>query len=198
MESHSDETLLAEHLAKKPGAFDILVQRYKDELFRFLLRFVGSAAAADDLVQEAFLQVHLSAATFDPARSFKPWLYTIASNKARDWLRSRVRRQETSLDHLTGADGDAGGGPSDLLPADGGDAWEDLAEAEQRRRVQQVIGGMPEHLRLILTLGYYQQLPYAEIAEILEIPVGTVKSRLHSAVTHFARAWSAQTAERDV
>ena len=64
---------------------------------------------------------------------------------------------------------------------------------EQKAPVRELINRMPDHLRLILTLGYFQQLPYAEIATVLEIPVGTVKSRLHAAVSHFARLWRSHT-----
>jgi RNA polymerase sigma-70 factor, ECF subfamily len=164
-----------------------LAARYAHELFGFLFRFVGSSAAADDLVQETFLQVHLAAASFDSSRAFKPWLYTIAANKARDFLRSAGRRQEQSLD-ATGPDNQ---GPSigHNLQADNVSAAEQASAEEQRAAVRALIAQMPEHLRLILMLGYYQQLPYAEISAILNIPVGTVKSRLHAAVNYFGRLW---------
>lgn len=183
----TDEALLAEHLAGQPGAFESLAARYLSDLFGFLHRFVGNSAAAEDLVQETLLQIHSAAGSFDPARSFKPWLYTVAANKARDFLRFRGRRSEQSLD-LTGPDGD---GPS---PIDAVAAGEETIEAqvdqqERAELVRKLIARMPEHLRLILMLGYFQQLPYAEIAEVLEIPVGTVKSRLHAAVTYFAKLW---------
>jgi RNA polymerase sigma-70 factor (ECF subfamily) len=186
VESRSDEALLADHLSGEPGAFEALVARYVNELYGFLCRFVGNAAAAEDVVQETFLQVHLAAGSFNQSRPFKPWLYTIAANKARDLLRARSRRQELSLD----------GGPSDeqrstagtLEAADAG-LLDSVDDSEQGAVVRALIAQMPEHLRLILVLGYYQQLPYAEIAEVLEIPVGTVKSRLHAAVNHFARLW---------
>ncbi len=192
MERRSDEELLADHLAAKPGAFDQLVARYASELYGFLLRFVSNAAVAEDLVQEAFLQVHSAAASFDASRAFKPWLYTIAANKARDLLRSRGRRQEHSLDAGSGGDEDGPAG-GDLLEALDSDAPEQHDVEETRARVRALIEKMPEHLRLILILGYYQQLPYAEIAEVLNIPVGTVKSRLHAAITHFAKLWQAQS-----
>lgn len=190
-----DEELLGEHLAGKPGAFDELVGRYADELFGFLLRYVGNAAQAEDLLQEAFLQVHLSAATFDLERPFRPWVYTIAANKARDFLRSRGRRTEQSLD--AGGTGDGGPTPAAMLPADVEHIGAALDEAELRGIVHELVGRMPEHLRMILVLGYFQQLPYAEIAEVLDIPVGTVKSRLHSAVRHFARLWEDHANRRD-
>lgn len=195
VEQKRDEDLLAEHLAGSAGAFDILVQRYADELYAFFARFVGNRAAAEDLVQETFLQVHLAAASFDPGRSFKPWLYTVAANKGRDYLRSRGRRVTHSLD--TPGGGREPPAPGALLAATEAGAEESLRLDEQRQRVQAVIARLPEHLQLILVLGYYQRLPYAEIAEILGIPVGTVKSRLHSAVSHFAQLWLAEDPPRD-
>lgn len=185
-----DEQLMSDHLAGKPGAFDLLAKRYASDLYGFLLKFVGSATAAEDLVQESFLQVISSAAAYDPSRPFKPWLYTVAANKARDFLRSRGRRPEYSLD-TPGSDPDS---PSaaDSLRADEVAAGVELDADEERSRVRALIAKMPEHLRLMLVLGYYQQLPYAEIAEIVGIPVGTVKSRLHAAVTQFSKLWKEQ------
>lgn len=190
MDTRRDEELLADHLAGKSGAFDQLVSRYLDGLYGFFQRFVGNSAAADDLVQETFLQVHLAAGSFDPQRPFKPWLYTIAANKGRDYMRSRGRRPAQSLD-TTGSDPD---GPSAAAQLEGEapDVAEQLEADELVESVQRMIAQMPEHLRMILILGYYQRLPYAEIAEILDIPVGTVKSRLHSAVNHFSRLWLSQ------
>jgi len=187
----SDEELLAEHLAGTPEAFDVLVARYAEELYPFFQRFVGNAAAADDLVQETLLQVHLAANTFDPERAFKPWLYTIAANKGRDFMRARGRRPVQSLDS-PGADQEA---PSlaTQLEAESGAAGEDFDAEERRQAVRTLIAKMPELQRLILVLGYYQRLPYSEIAEILGIPVGTVKSRLHAAVGQFAKMWLAHT-----
>ena len=190
MDSRSDEQLLADHLAGSSGAFDRLVARYAPELYGFLCRFLADSAIAEDLIQETFLQVHMAAVSFDPTRSFRPWLYTIAANKARDHLRARGRRQEYSLDSGKADDGPA---PSQSVAAADAPLPELLENEERKAVVRTLIDRMPEHLRLILMLGYYQQLPYAEIAEVLEIPVGTVKSRLHAAVNHFARLWRSHT-----
>ena len=187
MDHKSDEQLLADHLAGLPGAFDRLVTRYAQEIYGFLCRFVADSTLAEDLTQETFIQVHLAAASFDPRRSFRPWLYTIAANKARDHLRSRGRRQEYSLD--SGLNDQDRPAPSQSVAAEPAEASQRLEAEERRALVRALIDRMPEHLRLVLMLGYFQQLPYAEIAEILGIPVGTVKSRLHAAVNHFARLW---------
>lgn len=190
MESKSDEQLLGDHLSGVDGAFDLLVARYSPELYGFLCRFVTDRNVSDDLIQETFVQVHLAGASFDPNRSFRPWLYTIAANKARDHLRSRGRRQHYSLDSTVNDDGPT---PSQNLQAADAPLSESVEAEERSAIVRELVEEMPEHLRLILTLGYFQQLPYAEIATILEIPVGTVKSRLHSAVNHFAKLWHSRT-----
>lgn len=184
--ARTDEQLLADHLAGKAGAFDELVRRYAGELFGFLARFVSNSATADDLVQETLVQVHAAAGSFDSGRAFKPWMYTIAANKARDYLRTRGRKATYSLDTTAGEDGPSGAAG---LAAEQMSQAENVEAEETRQAVRKVVDAMPEHLRLILTLGHFQQLPYAEIAEILDIPVGTVKSRLHAAVNHFADAW---------
>ncbi len=189
-EQPSDEQLLAEFLAGDEPAFRALVRRYADELHVFVGRFVRNGAAAEDIVQDTFIQIHASAAGFDPARRFRPWLFTIAANKARDHLRSRQRKREVPLSMV-----DANSGGSDEVSyldftADDGQAPDEIMEArEQKEVVQRVVSHMPAHLREILVLGYYQRFPYKEIAEIVGIPLGTVKSRLHAAVSHFAAAY---------
>jgi RNA polymerase sigma-70 factor (ECF subfamily) len=191
VDAPTDERLLADYFAGGGGGFETLVRRYNRELFQFVMRFTNSAAAAEDVVQETFLQVHLFGRSFDLSRRFKPWLFTIAANKARDWLRTRSRRSEVPLDAKIG--GQAGGDESfaDLL-ADEELPFEEELEAEERRRlVQRIVAQMPDALREMLVLAYFHRLAYKEMAEILDIPLGTVKSRLHAAVGQFARSYSA-------
>ena len=171
-------------------AFAELIHRYSNELLHFLTRFLGSRAAADDVFQETFLQVHLSAETFDTKRRFKPWLFTIAANKARDYHRKHGRRPPVSLSASVGEEGDSQR-YVDLLAADLPGPESPILDAERSRLVKQVVDSMPPHLREILLLSYFQRMSYKEIAGTLEIPLGTVKSRLHTAVAAFARAWKA-------
>jgi len=95
LSKRTDEQLLEDYRGGDAEAFRLLISRHHDDLLRFLIRLTGDRQAADDVFQEAFLQVHISADSFDPTRRFKPWLFTIAANKARDLLRKRVRRQES-------------------------------------------------------------------------------------------------------
>ncbi len=192
MNAPSDEQLLAEYLAGHADRFELLVRRHSRELFHFVVRFTGNAASAEDIVQEAFLQVHLAASSFDRERRFKPWLFTIAANKARDMLRGRARRPEVPLDAFVGAGSDEEGRRFLDFLADPANAPVGTMEDDERRdTVRRVIEQMPVHLREVLVLAYYHRFPYKDMAEILGIPLGTVKSRLHAAVAHFARAYQA-------
>ena len=187
-EPASDEALMLAYLDGNRASFAELVERYRMELHQFLFRFLGSSAAADDVFQETFLQIHQSARTFDPQRRFKPWLFTIAANKARDWHRRHRRRGSISLDSPLGEDGeslplvDTLSG-SDPLPS------RPLEQSEEADLVKEVVDALPAHFREILLLSYFQRLSYNQIADSLRIPLGTVKSRLHSAVATFAERW---------
>ena len=184
----SDEEVFVAFRDGDPVAYRVLIERYHDDLLRFLTRLVGDRAAAEDLFQETFLQVHLSADTFDEARRFRPWLFTIAANKGRDLLRKRKRRRTVELSApIRGSD--RGSSMVDLLEVDvpSPDAQMDLAERDSL--VQQALEDLGPALREVLLLGYFQRLSYQQIAEDLGIPLGTVKSRMHAAVAAFARSW---------
>jgi RNA polymerase sigma-70 factor (ECF subfamily) len=193
----SDEALLAAYMEGDREAFHELMERYSNELLQFLTRFLGSRAAGEDVFQETFLQIHLSADTFDPSRRFKPWLFTIAANKARDYHRKHKKRTQVSLSASVGSDDD-GQRFVDLLEADLPSPDAPILDAERSRLVKSVMDSMPAHLREILLLSYFQKLSYNQIADALEIPLGTVKSRLHSAVASFAGAWKASRASEGI
>ena len=189
MDGPTDEKLLQEYLQGKAGSFELLVRRHAQELFQFVVRFTGDSVAAEDVVQESLLQVHTSAATFDPARRFKPWLFTIAANKARDYLRRRARRHEVPIDALVGDESDSTRRFVHLLANDSAAPDQEMLVEEKRRVVRTVLEAMPVKLREVLVLAYYHRFPYKDIGEIIGIPLGTVKSRLHAAVVHFGEAY---------
>jgi RNA polymerase sigma-70 factor, ECF subfamily len=189
--------LLADYLAGQEEGFELLVRRHSQELFRFLVRFTGSAATAEDIVQETFLQVHLSAASFDRSRRLKPWLFTIAANKARDLMRSRSRRPEVPLDAHVGSAEEDSQRFLDFLADSSDSPTLAIEEEEKKAFVRAILAKMPEHLREVLVLSYYHRFPYKEIADILDVPLGTVKSRLHAAVGYFGQAYRAATKEQE-
>jgi len=189
----SDEQLVETYRTQGGEAFTVLVERYTPELFHFLIRFVGNRATAEELFQEVFLQVHLSVDSFDVQRRFKPWLFTIAANKARDFLRRNSRRQATPLSVLS--KDEEGQGYLDMLEIDIPLPHEVTHQDEVRELVREVIDTMPEHLKEVLLMAYFHRFAYKEIAQMLDIPLGTVKSRLHAAVACFAEAWKARFPE---
>jgi RNA polymerase sigma-70 factor, ECF subfamily len=187
----TDEQLLADYRHGDKSSFSELVGRYQRELYHFLVRFLGNRAAAEDVFQEAFLQVHQSAEQFDPQRRFRPWLFTIAANKARDLIRSQARRPTNPLQASISPGDDESGEFIDLMQSANATPSDPMEQEELKKQVQTTVTGMPEHLREILLLSYFHQFPYKQISEILDIPLGTVKSRLHAAVAHFADRWRA-------
>lgn len=197
MATRTDEQLLAAYQQGDLAALRTLIERYHDDLMRFLIRLLGDRQAAEDVFQETFLQVHLSADTFDVTRRLKPWLFTIAANKGRDFLRKRGRRQEVDLlAPVRGGDGGAGSQSYvDLMEIDIPAPDDGLDSKERDELVQKAVDRLPPALKEILLLAYFQRLSYAQVADELEIPLGTVKSRLHAAVASFARQWESVNRE---
>lgn len=187
----SDEQLVERYREGERDAFAQLVGRYERDLFRFLIRFVRRPAAADDMFQETFLQVHLSIDQFDTSRRFRPWLFTVAANKARDYLRKNKNAAANVLSSPIGGASGVGDGRTmiDLLQDDFPLPDQTAMDEETRQLVQETVEQLPDHLKEILLLAYFERFAYKEIAEMLGIPVGTVKSRLHAAVGAFADAW---------
>ena len=148
-------------------------------------------------IYETFLQFHLSAQRFDTSRKFKPWIFTIAANKARDLLRKNKRRRMLELSAPVGGASRGEGGASfvDLLEIDVDAPGERMDLDERDALVQRVLDSMSPTLREVLLLAYFQRLSYAQIADDLGIPLGTVKSRLHAAVAAFGKGWNALVEE---
>ncbi len=193
-----DEQLLDDYRHGENSAFAKLVERYQRELYHFLVRFLGNRASAEDVFQETFLQVHQSAEQFDPQRRFRPWLFTIAANKARDLIRSQARRPTNPL-QASISPGDSDSGEFiDLMKSASELPGEPMEKRELQQLVHDTVTGMPDHLREILLLSYFHQFPYKQISEILDIPLGTVKSRLHAAVAHFADRWKTTNEKKPV
>ncbi|HVU63232.1 MAG TPA: sigma-70 family RNA polymerase sigma factor [Phycisphaerales bacterium] len=192
MSTYTDEQLVQRYRSGHAAAFEELVRRHHDDLIRFLIRLSGNRATAEDAFQETFLQVHLSLDTFDASRRFKPWLFTIAANKARDALRRSARRKTLDLSAPIAGGGGNGADSGartyvDLMEVDVPQPDQALKDSERSALVQRAVDELPWSLREILLLAYFQRLSYNQIADALEIPLGTVKSRLHSAVAAFAK-----------
>jgi RNA polymerase sigma-70 factor (ECF subfamily) len=179
----ADEELLARFQNGEAEAFGALVRRYERELYGYLRRYLGDGSLAEDVFQNTFLQLYVKSGQYQPGRPVRPWLYTIATHQAVDALRRGGRRPAVSLEQAGEGNGD--GEPSSLAASlEGRDPgpFEAAADQEQRERVRAAVDRLPDFLRPVLLLTYFQGLKYREVAEVLDIPVGTVKSRLHAAL----------------
>jgi RNA polymerase sigma-70 factor (ECF subfamily) len=189
--NQTDAELLARYGQGDEAAFREIVSRYKNSLYMFLKHFLTQQDLIDDVFQETFLQLFTSRESFDTSRPLRPWLFTIAANKAKDALRKRQRTAATPIGTLAEPDEMSFNDVLNALTSDATRPYEELQKNETASQVRQVIGDMPENLREILILAYFNRFSYKQMAQILSIPIGTVKSRLHTAVGRFAKDWKA-------
>jgi RNA polymerase sigma-70 factor (ECF subfamily) len=180
----ADSAVVAAFLAGEQRAFTELVERYQTRLLNFIYRTIGDRDRAEDLVQEVFIRVHRHLHRFDQSKKFSTWVYTIASNLAKNELRNRSRNPLVLFQTMRGNKEDDDrpiefedphGRPDDLY-----------RKRHLRELVEQTVAQLPEHHRQVFVLRELEGKSYEEIAEITDCNLGTVKSRLNRARTAFA------------
>ncbi len=177
----TDEDLVARARDKDFAAFEELVDRYEDKIFRLAFRFVRNETEAKEIVQDTFLLVWRKLDTFKGDAQFGSWLYRVATNAALMRLRAQRRHPEISTEEL----------PIDYLDNYGqvpaaGENWakrpdDELQSDELRRRIQKAVDELPEIYRTVFLIRDVEGLSTEETAEVLEISIPTVKTRLHRA-----------------
>lgn len=172
-----EKAIIKQVLAGDNDAFGILVETYQDRVFNLALRMSGNTDDAFDLAQEAFFRAWRGLSGFQFEASFSTWLFRLTSNVCLDWLRAKKRRPTVSLTSVGDEEEtvqldlpDPGMGPEELLIA-----------AENRSTLAAAMNALPVEYRQILTLRAIDDLSYTEIAEVLQLREGTVKSRLSRA-----------------
>jgi RNA polymerase sigma-70 factor (ECF subfamily) len=196
-DKQTDAELLARYAAGDEAAFRILVNRYKNSLYVFLRRFLDHRDLIDDVFQETFIQLFASRESYDTSRPLRPWLFTIAANKAKDALRKQQRKAATPIGTISGPEEMSFDDVLNILTSDTTRPYEELERRETAVLVRQIIANMPENLREILILAYFNKFSYKQMAQILSIPIGTVKSRLHTAVGRFTKDWKASAGSKE-
>ena len=167
-EAISDSQLIFSMQAGSLEALGVLYDRHRRMVFRTAIAITGDSEAAADLSQDVFLRLHRFADHIDPLRPLEPWLYRMTTNLSYTWVKRRqrwLRPLEDVADWLAGARKD-----TPAYQAEMDDSW---------RQVQQAVLALPLSHRGVVVLYYVNDLSLLEISEILDIPVGTVKSRLH-------------------
>ncbi len=189
-DGRTDEELLLEYRTTEDAAvFTELVSRYQRELFNYLRRFLGDAAKAEDVFQQTFLQVHVKCELYQSGRKFRPWLYTIATNQAIDYQRRNKRHRRLSLDQSQRASGEEVGSLMDVVASQESGPLDKAESGERAEWIHSAVGNLPDSLQSAVRLVYFRGMKYREAAQVLSIPVGTVKSRLHSALQQLGETW---------
>jgi RNA polymerase sigma-70 factor (ECF subfamily) len=165
--SRTDEDLAAALAARDPRALEELYDRYGRMAFSLAVRIVGSAETAEEVVQEAFLSIWNGAGTYHAGRgTLRTWLLSIAHHRAVDATRRRAARAQTvPLEE-----------PSRFVGEQ--DVWSDVSRTLTREEVRAALASLPADQRESIELAYFGGLSYPEIAQRLNVPLGTVKSRL--------------------
>jgi len=194
----SDEDLLAQFRRGHSEAFGALVRRYERELYGYLRRYLGDPTLAEDVFQNTFLQLYKKVHQYEAGRPVRPWLYTIATHQAIDSLRRNARHQSVSLDQNREElpNGEVHS-LVDLLETHGPGPLEQAEGEERRESIRASVDQLPDLFRQVVVLAYYQGLKYREIADVLDIPVGTVKSRLHAALAKLQETWNESPSLRE-
>lgn len=184
LESLEDSQVVQRYLEGDARAFTELVIRYQTRLLNFIYRTIGDRERGEDLVQEVFIRVYRHLHRFDQSKKFSTWIYTIASNLAKNELRNRSRnplvlfqtiRKQWEADHRPLQFEDSGSRPDDLY-----------RKRHLRELVERSVAQLPEHHRVVFVLRELEGKTYEEIAEITGCNLGTVKSRLNRARNNFA------------
>ena len=166
---------IKEVLKGDQNAFAEIVELYQDKLYRVCYRMLGNKHEAEDIAQEAFVRAFVNIHTFDTNRKFSTWLYRIGTNLCID--RIRKKKPDYFLDaEVAGTEGlnmYSQIASTEELPED------EVLKMEMQERVQYEISRLPDKYRAVIVLKYMEDLPLQEISDILDMPLGTVKTRIH-------------------
>lgn len=177
----SDEELMSNYREGEEEAFEILYRRYERPVFSFIYRIVMSAADAEDLCQETFFRVVRGKKKYQVTAKFKTWLFRIALNLCRDRLRRMKYRSHLSLNAPVLAQDGEDVELQEVISNSSPDPIKCVETGEMKTLVQQAFASLPEEQCLVVILKEYNELKFREIADIMDCPIGTVKSHNHRA-----------------
>lgn len=172
---YTDEELIARFQAGDEQAYVELVNRYRDKLMTFVFRFMNNFELTEDIVQDTLLKLYTHKHYYRSIAKFSTWIYTIAGNLAKTELRKKKRHKVTNLSQM---------GPEDRdyeLPAVEVETGEMVQGEYAEKKIQAAIQKLPLHFRTVIILRDIQELSYEEISKIVDVPLGTVKSRINRA-----------------
>ncbi len=182
LSDQADEELMLAYAAGNVDAFEIIVKRHERPLFNFILRSVGRRDIAEELLQETFVRIIKSASKYQTTAKFTTWAYTIARNICIDRARKFKKRKELSLDRSVGNDDGGATFLDNVVDERASSGGTELEKKVFLERLQAALQDLPEEQRDVFVMREFSGLKFREIAEVLEIPVPTVKSRMRYAL----------------
>ena len=172
---YTDEQLIARFQKGDEQAYSELVNRYRDRLMNFVFQYLGDMELAEDIVQDTMLKLYQKKHYYKEIAKFSTWIYTIAKNLAYTELRRKKRRKVTLLSQMTSD------GKNYDLPSNQPEIGQEIQNEFVHNLIQAAIQELPDHFRTIIILRDIEELSYEEISSILDVPLGTVKSRINRA-----------------
>ncbi len=179
---YSDEELIDRFQKGDEQAYVELVNRYRDRLMNFTFRFVNDDEQAEDIVQDTLLKLYTHRHYYRNIAKFSTWIYTIAGNLAKTELRKKKRHKVTNLSQMGREEREY------ELPAVEAESGQMVQEQYAEKQIQQAIQTLPPHFRTVIILRDIQELSYEEISNIVDVPLGTVKSRINRARLQLQKA----------
>jgi RNA polymerase sigma-70 factor (ECF subfamily) len=174
----TDAHLIRAYLSGKDHAFEKLFRRYERPLFTFILRFVGDRQVSEDMFQQTWLKVIRALPQYEERGSFSSWLFGIANNCCVDQVRKKRRSR---VDDLTSSEG------MDRLPDEDSDPEETLLKQEQVSWLEKAVERLPVEQRQVVLMRLFGEIPFKEIARIVECPLNTVLGRMHYAIKNLRK-----------
>jgi RNA polymerase sigma-70 factor (ECF subfamily) len=175
-EVNEDRELVLRCLKNDQAAFERLLEKYRRPVYGIVRRMVRTDEDAQDLAQEAFIRAFKNLKQFDPDRRFSSWLFRIANNLCIDHYR---RRKLSTVPMVRSPDGESE--ETWEFPDDSPDPAQAFSDRERSRRLLAAVESLPPTYRAVILLRHQQGLAYEEIAESLDVPLGTIKARIHRA-----------------
>ena len=169
----SDEILIKRFQEGEIDAYNEIVHRYKDRLYNFIYRFLNDMDRSEDLVQDTLIKLYTHKNSYQEIAKFSTWLYTIAANLARTELRKLKRRKTFSITELSYDDREF------IISSSDSDPSKDHLSQNLEKNIQNALSKLPDDFKTIIILRDIQELSYDDISKIVELPLGTVKSRIN-------------------
>ena len=172
---YSDEQLMLLFQGGNENAYIELANRYKDKLINFIFNYLGDIESSEDVVQETMIKLYQKKHYYKEIAKFSTWLYTIAKNLANTELRKRKQRKTTLLSQFSKDD------KMYDLPSNDNEVGQEIQTEIVNKIIREAINQLSEKFKTVITLRDIQQLSYEDISEIIDVPIGTVKSRINRA-----------------